>query len=90
MTDDRMALKALLEKASDTELLAELLGFVANRLMALDVDRLCNAGRHERTDGRTNYRNGTRERTWQTRAGTVDVLIPKLRSRCRGQHGRAP
>ncbi len=58
MTDDRMALKGLLEKASDTELLAEMLSFVANRLMAFDVDRLCGAGAHERTTARGNYRNG--------------------------------
>ncbi len=79
MTDDRMALRALLEKASDTELLAEMLGFVADRLMALDVDRLCGAGAHERCNARSNYRNGYRDRAWQTRAGTVDVCIPKLR-----------
>ena len=79
MTDDRMALKAALEKASDTELLSHMLGFVAEKLMALDVDTLCNASRHERTGGRANYRNGYRERSWETRAGTVDLKVPKLR-----------
>ena len=79
MTDDRMALKGLLEKASDTELLAEMLGFVADRLMALDIDRLCSAETHERTADRSNYRNGYRDRAWQTRAGAIDVHIPKLR-----------
>ena len=79
MTDDRMALKGLLEKASDTELLAGMLGFVADRLMALDIDRLCGAEPHERSADRSNYRNGYRDRTWQTRAGAVDVHIPKLR-----------
>jgi len=79
MTDDRMALKALLEKASDTELLSEMLAFVAGRLMALDVEALCNAERHERTDGRANHRNGYRARTWQTRAGTVALQVPKVR-----------
>ncbi len=79
MTDDRMALEALLEKASDTELLAGMLGFVANRLMALDVDRLCGAEAHERTAERGNYRNGYRDRAWQTCAGALDVRIPKLR-----------
>jgi putative transposase len=43
MTDDRMALKAALEKASDAELLSHMLGFVAEKLMSLDVDTLCNA-----------------------------------------------
>ncbi len=79
MTDDRLQLKALLDKASDTELLGEMLTFVANRLMTLDVEALCNAERHERTGGRTNHRNGYRDRTWQTRAGTVALKVPKVR-----------
>jgi transposase-like protein len=79
MTDDRMALKAALEKASDAELLSHMLGFVAEKLMSLDVDVLCNASRHERTGDRANYRNGYRERSWETRAGTVDLKVPKLR-----------
>lgn len=79
MTDDRMALKALVEKASDTELLGHMLGFVADRLMALDVEALCNAGPHERAEERTNHRNGYRERNWQTRAGAVALKVPKLR-----------
>ncbi len=79
MTDDRMALKALLEKASDNELLAEMLAFVANRLTALDVNGLCNADAHERSEGRTNDRNGYRDRAWQTRAGSVALKVPKLR-----------
>lgn len=73
------ALKALLSQTSDRHLLAEMLSFVAERLMALDVDQLCGAGAHERTAERTNHRNGYRNRRWETRAGTVDVQIPKLR-----------
>ena len=73
------ALRALLSKTSDTHLLAEMLGFVADRLMALDVDQLCGAGAHERSAERMNRRNGYRSRAWETRAGTVDVKIPKLR-----------
>ena len=79
MTDDRMALKALVEKASDRELLAGMLGFVAERLMALDVETLCNAAPHERSGERINHRNGYRDRAWQTRAGTVALKVPKLR-----------
>jgi len=79
MTDDRLQLKALLEKASDNELLSEMLAFVAGRLMALDVEALCNAEPHERTAGRANHRNGYRDRTWQTRAGTVALKVPKVR-----------
>ena len=79
MTDERMALKALLEKTSDADLLNEMIGFAANRLMALEADALCNAGQHERTVDRINYRNGYRDRMWETRGGTVELKIPKLR-----------
>ena len=83
MTKDSLsetaALRALLSETSDTHLLAEMLGFVADRLMALDVDQLCGAGAHERSTERVNRRNGYRSRAWDTRAGTVDVKIPKLR-----------
>ncbi|EEE36145.1 transposase, Mutator family [Rhodobacteraceae bacterium KLH11] len=83
MTNDSLsetaALRALLSETSDTHLLSEMLGFVANRLMALDVDQLCGAGVHERSTERVNRRNGYRSRAWETRAGRVDVKIPKLR-----------
>ena len=81
MTKDTLsetaALRALLSETSDTQLLAEMLGFVADRLMALDVDQLCGAGTHERSADRVNHRNGYRTRAWETRAGRVDVKIPK-------------
>jgi len=77
MTDERMALKALVEKTSDADLLNEMIGFAANRLMALEAEALCNAGRHERTADRVNYRNGYRDRMWETRAGSVELKIPK-------------
>jgi putative transposase len=79
MTDERMQLQALLEKTADADLLNEMIGFAANRLMELEADGLCNAGRHERSTERTNWRNGYRDRVWETRAGTVDLKIPKLR-----------
>ena len=79
MTDERMQLIGLLEKTADADLLNEMIGFAANRLMELEADGLCNASRHERSAERANYRNGYRDRTWETRAGTVDLKIPKLR-----------
>jgi putative transposase len=83
MTKDTMtetvALKALLSETADHQILAEMLSFVADRLMALDVDQLCGAGAHERSAARVNHRNGYRPRRWETRAGAVDVQIPKLR-----------
>jgi transposase-like protein len=69
MTDDRMQLQSLLGKTADTDFLNEMIGFAANRLMELEVDGLCNADRHERAADRLNWRNGYRERTWETRAG---------------------
>ncbi len=79
MADDRMALNALIEQASDRELLAAMLGFVAEKPMALDVEALCNARVHERTGERINHRNGYRDRAWQMRAGTLAIEVPKLR-----------
>ena len=83
MTDDKIALRALLEKGSDTTFLREMIGFAAERLMALETDGLCGAAPGERSAERTNQRNGYRDRDWQTRAGTVELRIPKLR---RGSH----
>ena len=79
MTDDKIALCALLEKSSDTTFLREMIGFAAERLMALKTDTLCGAAPGERSAERTNQRNGYRARDWQIRAGTVELRIPKLR-----------
>ena len=77
MTDDKFALRALLEKGSDTTFLREMIGFAAERLMQLETDTLCGAGPGERSAERTDQRNGYRDRDWQTRAGTVELRIPK-------------
>jgi putative transposase len=79
MTDDMITLRELLEKGSDATLLREMIGFAAQRLMELETEALCGAGHGERSEGRTNLRNGYRDRDWQTRAGTVELRIPKLR-----------
>ena len=79
MTDDMMALRGLLEKSSDADLLREMIGFTAHRLMELEVQGLAGTGHGERTPERINQRNGYRDRTWETRAGTVALTIPKLR-----------
>jgi putative transposase len=79
MTDDKIALGELLEKSSDASFLREMISFAAERLMALESDALCGAEHGERTEGRTNQRNGYRDRDWHTRAGTVELRIPKLR-----------
>jgi transposase-like protein len=79
MTDDKIALCSLLEKASDATFLRDMIGFAAERLMALETEALCGAAPGERSADRTNQRNGYRDRDWQTRAGTVELRIPKLR-----------
>src|SRR5512141_233339 len=79
MTDDKIALRELLEKGSDATLLREMIGFAAQRLMELETDTLCGAGHGERSESRTNHRNGYRDRDWQTRAGAVELRIPRLR-----------
>jgi len=79
MTDDMMSLRTLLEKNSDTELLREMVGFAAERLMELEVAGLTGAGHGERSAERINQRNGYRNRDWETRAGRVELRIPKLR-----------
>ena len=79
MTNDKIALRELLEKGSDATFLREMIGFAAERLMELEVGGLTGACHGERSADRLNQRNGYRERDWETRAGTVELRIPKLR-----------
>jgi transposase-like protein len=79
MTDDKITLRELLEKGSDATFLREMIGFAAQRLMELEVGELTGAAHGERSPERLNQRNGYRERDWQTRVGTVELRIPKLR-----------
>ena len=79
MTNDMMALRALIEKAPDADLLREMIGFAAHRLMELEVQGPTGASWGEKTAERLVQRNGYRDRGWETRAGTVELRIPKLR-----------
>ena len=79
MTDEIMNLRTLLEKTPDADFLREMIGFAAQRIMALEVEAATGAGYGEKTAERLAQRNGYRDRTWETRAGTVDLRIPKLR-----------
>src|SRR5918995_1475716 len=73
MTDDRITLCELLEKSADADLLREMIGFAAER------QGLTGADYGERAPDRLAQRNGYRDRIWETRAGTVELRIPKLR-----------
>ena len=79
MTDEMMSLRALIEKAPDADFLREMIGFAAQRLMELEVGELTGAAYGEKSAERLAQRNGYRERGWETRAGTVELKIPKLR-----------
>ena len=79
MTDDRMALIELIEKGADSDLVRELLAFAADRMMELEVEARTGAPAGARSADRLTHRNGYRERAWETRAGRIDLAIPKLR-----------
>src|SRR3954471_8060003 len=80
MTDARLPLAELLEKAGDGDFLRSVAEAVLQLLMEADVEGLIGAARHERTAERQTYRNGYRERALDTRLGTLQLRIPKLRT----------
>src|SRR5947209_8135037 len=79
MTEDRLPLAELLQKAGEGDFLRAVAEAVVQLLMETDVEGLIGAGRHERSPERLTYRNGYRERTLDTRLGSLQLRIPKLR-----------
>jgi putative transposase len=71
-------MRKLIEEG-DVDVLRTMVKQMAEALMGAEVDALCGAAHGERHEGRTNRRNGYRERPWDTRSGTVDLAVPKLR-----------
>jgi putative transposase len=83
MADElRMALGEVLCKAAqehDVDFLREGVRVLAQALMELEVTQQVGAARHARTPERTGQRNGYRDRTWDTRVGTLDLRVPRVR-----------
>ena len=79
MTEDRLALLELIEKSADADLVREMLGFAAERLMAAEVQARTGAAHGVRDPARQVQRNGYRGRAWETRAGRIELEIPRLR-----------
>ena len=69
-----------LESSGGSDLLAEMVKSFAQALMSAEADAVCGAGYGERSAERVNSRNGYRSRDWDTRAGTIELAIPKLRT----------
>jgi transposase-like protein len=82
MAKPRMDLSAFISKLleeQDGDVLREGIRVLSQALMETEVAGLIGADRHERTPDRTGHRNGYRMRTWDTRVGTIELAIPKVR-----------
>lgn len=80
MAETSMALIELAEKHRDTDFLRDLGEYALQRLMELEVEAKVGASKHERSEDRITQRNGYRDRNYETRLGTMELRIPKLRS----------
>ena len=76
MTEDRLPLAELMAKAGDGDFLRAFAESVLQLIMEADVNDVVGAGRHKRSGDRTTWRNGYRERSLDTRLGTLNLKIP--------------
>jgi hypothetical protein len=90
MADNSISFQESLVQLGGEDFLRDLTEFMLNRIMEADVAQRINAERHERTDERETYRNGFRDRQFNTRLGTLDLRIPKLLTRGRPREGVIP
>jgi putative transposase len=79
MTDAKMALLELVEQEADTDLVREMLAFAAERMMDMEIEAKTGAAAGCRSADRLNHRNGYHDRNWDTRAGRIELAIPRLR-----------
>ena len=63
----------------DTDFLRQSIRTMSQALMELEVEEHVGASRHERTAERKGWRNGYRDRSWDTRVGTIDLKVPRTR-----------
>src|SRR5437868_15199972 len=81
MAEDRMGLPEMLRKGEEPteDPLRQIVRWAVQELMEAEVAAQIGAGRYERTEERSTQRNGYRPRTWDTRVGSLELQIPKLR-----------
>jgi len=82
MTEVTIALKEYLYNIGmekDADFLRQGIELLSQLLMEAEVEQQIGAKKHERTEERSNYRNGSRKRSWETRVGEIELAIPKLR-----------
>ena len=77
--DPAQLVEELASAGVSPDLLQTMIATMANALMSSQADQQCGAGYGERSSERTNQRNGYRAREWDTRAGTIELAVPKLR-----------
>jgi transposase-like protein len=79
MADRSLTVPSVLDTEAGRDLVREMLAQMAQMVMDSEVGRACGAGHGERSGSRTNQRNGYRARSWDTRTGTIELQIPRLR-----------